>query len=45
MFFVFQTATLTVGEDCDTGIVVKYGQRLDPTYTCAAKATSILEYR
>lgn len=40
--YFFQTATLTVGEDCDTAITVKYGHRLSSTYRCAAEGKSIL---
>ena len=42
---LLQTATLTVGEDCDTAITVKYGHRLSADYRCAAEGTSVLEDR
>ncbi|XP_052061386.1 cadherin EGF LAG seven-pass G-type receptor 2-like isoform X1 [Mytilus californianus] len=40
--YLNRTATLTVGEDCDTAITVKYGHRLSSTYRCAAEGKSVL---
>lgn len=34
---MLQTASVTVGEDCDTEIAVKYGNPI--SYTCAARAS------
>ena len=37
LLYNLQTATVTVGEDCDTEISVRFGQPIN--YTCAARVT------
>ena len=41
---VLQTATLTVGDYCDTEVAVRYGKMIG-NYTCAAKTTQVLQDR
>ena len=41
LLFHFQTATVTVGEDCDTEISVRFGAPIN--YTCAARVTHQLD--
>ncbi|KAK3610573.1 hypothetical protein CHS0354_009013 [Potamilus streckersoni] len=38
--YLNRTVTVTVGEDCDTMISVKYGNKIN--YTCAAQVTQVL---
>ena len=42
-FILFQTVTLSIGEWCDTEVAVQFGYQIN--YTCAARATQILEQR
>ena len=41
---LFQTATLTVGDKCDTQVAVLYGSRTG-NLSCAAMATHVLQDR
>ncbi|XP_013421944.1 cadherin EGF LAG seven-pass G-type receptor 2-like isoform X1 [Lingula anatina] len=42
--YLNRTATLTVGEWCDTGLAVRYGTSIG-NYSCAARAVQVLEPR
>ncbi|XP_064606055.1 LOW QUALITY PROTEIN: cadherin EGF LAG seven-pass G-type receptor 2-like [Liolophura sinensis] len=42
--YLNRTATLTVGEDCDTEVWIRYGHKLG-NYTCAVRKTFHLEKR
>ena len=40
-----QTATVTVGEDCETRVSLLYGATMQPPYRCAAEVTHLLTTR
>ena len=44
LFCLFQSATVTVGSWCDTGVSVQYGHQIG-NYSCAVMDTQVLEAR